>query len=224
MAGRRMIKRKLNNSGAALVTVIIVIAFISIMVTVMLYMSGMNYQMKSTDKETKDSFYEAETAMENIRSALMVEAKNAYQVAMQTVMPEFINMAEADRRKLYNEAFEDALMEQTFHDAEGNPIDLEAYLQAVSGYPSNVTTTSTVPADFSSDDGFLVIENISIAYTKDGYYTQITTDIKIAAPDLDWQLDKAQTSWADGSDVLNALTRDSYTMADSITYKNWKKE
>lgn len=55
---------KLNNDGAALVTVIVVITFISILATVILYSSGMNFAMKTTDIKTKVSFYDAETAME----------------------------------------------------------------------------------------------------------------------------------------------------------------
>ncbi len=43
---------KLNNDGAALVTVIVVITFISILATVILYSSGMNFAMNTTDIKT----------------------------------------------------------------------------------------------------------------------------------------------------------------------------
>ena len=37
---------KLNNSGSAIVTVIVLVAFVSILATTILYVSGMNYYMK----------------------------------------------------------------------------------------------------------------------------------------------------------------------------------
>ncbi len=224
MEDGRGLKLKMNNSGAALVTVIIVIAFISVIVTIMLYTSGVNYYMKSTDKETKDSFYEAETAMENIRGELMLQAKTAYQAASRAVMAEYINKTETEREEIYHKAFEEALMEYYTDAATGLPIDLEADLQAKAGsYGAYITTSSTAPKDDSPQDGHIIIEDVSISYTKDGYYTKITTDLQIQAPDIDLSLDTAQTSWAD-TDVSAAFSREVYSMADCVIYLNWKKE
>ncbi|MDE6673474.1 MAG: hypothetical protein K2K19_01485, partial [Acetatifactor sp.] len=65
MKGRRTVRqRKRNNAGSAMVTVLVVIVVISILATVMLYLSGSNFQMKVTDFRTKESFYQAETTVE----------------------------------------------------------------------------------------------------------------------------------------------------------------
>ena len=40
-------KHKLNNAGSAIVTVLVVVTFITILATVLLYISGLNYQMKT---------------------------------------------------------------------------------------------------------------------------------------------------------------------------------
>jgi len=228
MAERRKFNLKIDNSGAALVTVIIVIAFISVIVTIMLYMSGVNYHMKATDKETKDSFYEAETALENIRSELMLQSKLAYQTAIQTVTEEYINFSginrEGDRKKVYYKAFEDAIKANYFSDANmTNPIDLEAFLQDKSKYSTNVTTSKDAPTWGNPEDGYILIEDVSVSYVKDGFYTKITTDLKIQAPEIDMELDTAQTTWV-STNVVEGFSRENYTMADCVIYLNWKKE
>ena len=79
-------KLKLNNAGAALVTVIVVIAFVSVMVTVLLYSAGINYYMKTTDMRIKNNFYSTETALEQIRAALVDLAGDAYEESLNNCM------------------------------------------------------------------------------------------------------------------------------------------
>lgn len=51
---------KINNKGAALVSIMITIAFVSIVATTLLMISFNNYQMKVTSAQSKNNFYEAE--------------------------------------------------------------------------------------------------------------------------------------------------------------------
>ncbi len=52
--------KKLNNKGAALVSVMIAITFISIVATTLLVISLNNYQMKVVNNQSKSNFYETE--------------------------------------------------------------------------------------------------------------------------------------------------------------------
>jgi len=52
--------KKLNNKGAALVSVMIAITFISIVATTLLVISLNNYQMKVVNSQSKSNFYETE--------------------------------------------------------------------------------------------------------------------------------------------------------------------
>ena len=52
--------KKLNNKGAALVSVMIAITFISIVATTLLVNSLNNYQMKVVNNQSKSNFYETE--------------------------------------------------------------------------------------------------------------------------------------------------------------------
>ena len=62
--------RKKDNRGAALITVVIVLLFISILCTLILYVSAVNYRMKKADYLAKVSFYSSEIPLENMESNL----------------------------------------------------------------------------------------------------------------------------------------------------------
>ncbi len=71
-----------NDKGSTLITVIVVVAFMSILATILIYLVGENYKTKIYDLKTKESFYEAEIVVERLKSSLtkdVIEAsKNAY--------------------------------------------------------------------------------------------------------------------------------------------------
>ena len=62
---------KQKNQGFSIITVIVAIAFIAILGLLVLYMAAANFQMKTTDLKSKDSFYTAEQALEEIRTGLL---------------------------------------------------------------------------------------------------------------------------------------------------------
>lgn len=225
--GRRFLRKKMNNSGAALVTVIVVIAFISVLATVVLYMSGTNYYMKATDKKNKDSFYDAETAMENIRAALMVEAQGAYQDAYQETVMYFLQDNAAARNDRYRQAFTDAMkvrLEANINAYGGDPDGLQLYLRAVGGYGDQLVTPSvSTDIEYNYSKGQITIKNVSIQHDLDTYVAMITTDFLVEAPKIDWDTDSSADNWVVG-ETMEALTRKKISIADSVMYANWKKE
>ena len=66
--------KKINrdNKGSALIVCIIVLLFVSILATVILYMSGVNYRMKKTDMYSKYAFYAAEEPLERMQNNLII--------------------------------------------------------------------------------------------------------------------------------------------------------
>lgn len=100
MKKRRTVKqRKRNNTGSAMVTVLVVIAFISILATVMLYLSGANFQMKTTDFRTKESFYQAETTVEELRAQLVKDVEIAFAKAYTATVSEYSGMGDMATRE-----------------------------------------------------------------------------------------------------------------------------
>ncbi len=99
MKDRKKRKRfQLNNRGSVLVTVVIVIAFVCVLATLILYLSVMNYQMKSTDFKTKVSFYGAETPLEELRMQMAADLSFASEEAYIQVMTQYGALTSADLR------------------------------------------------------------------------------------------------------------------------------
>ena len=84
---KKLNKRFLHDSrGSAIVIVIIAMAMIGILVSSILWSAYMNYMIKMNDIKNKESFYSAETVMEQIVAGLQHEASAAITLSYQEVM------------------------------------------------------------------------------------------------------------------------------------------
>lgn len=80
---------KFKNKGSAIVTVIVVVSFISIMGTILLYVAGINYQMKVSDYMTKETFYGAEEVVELLRTQMIIDLNTASEKAFDDVICDY---------------------------------------------------------------------------------------------------------------------------------------
>lgn len=101
----RCMKKKLNNKGAALVLTIIVIAFVSILTTMLLYMATMNYQMKSTVHKTRVSFYGSEIPLEVIRTHIVMSVAEISDIAYEECIRTYSSKANGERLNDYQTIF-----------------------------------------------------------------------------------------------------------------------
>lgn len=219
--------KKLNNAGAALVTVVVVTAFVSILVTIILYLAGMNYYMKSADKKNKDSFYEAEIAMESIKANLIKESKTAFQDAYKETLITFAKHSATDRELLYNQTFANAIKDSfTLHIqpyvSSGDTRALESYVKTLvpAGYQAGLKVNST-DLEVHADQGYVLLKDVTLEYQKDGYLSKITTDFMIKVPKIDWSIEASAITWGGNPDDL---AYKEHEMADCVIYYNWTKE
>lgn len=66
-----------NNRGAALISVMIAVAFIAILASTLLYMSYNNFKMKVVNYESKVNFYETESELTTITTSIRNEIANS---------------------------------------------------------------------------------------------------------------------------------------------------
>ena len=79
---------QLNNNGSALISVVAVVIFLSVIATTIIYISGKNYQIKANDYQNKNTFYQAEMALDELKGALAADVSEAFKYAYREVMPE----------------------------------------------------------------------------------------------------------------------------------------
>lgn len=66
----RIFKQKIGDKGSVMVTVLVAFLFVSILVAIIMSTVTLNYQMKAIDRRTKDEFYYAEKALNDIYTGL----------------------------------------------------------------------------------------------------------------------------------------------------------
>lgn len=127
MKDKKIVKKlQSNNKGAALVTVIVVIAFICVLTTLLLYLSVMNYQMKSTDYKTKVSFYGAEIPLEELRVCLAEDMSACSELAYKSVMSQFSALPSEELRRAEYERVIWESMQEIWNTRKTNPLGNDA--------------------------------------------------------------------------------------------------
>lgn len=232
MSKRQKIK-KLNDKGSAIITVIVLVTFVSILATTILYAAGMNYYMKATDIKTKESFYDAELALEAIMQDLIEMSDEAAREAYLDTMIHYAVADSATREYNYQIKFF-AILQQKWVEKTTNPLDpttpltASEVLQAIAdtAYPGAVapTITSTAAGITVNPSGTAVLSGVELVYTDaNGYTTQISTDYIFMLPDMDWSVDSAKTAW-DSADDATALENKEVEMTEYVKYYNWTKK
>jgi Tfp pilus assembly protein PilX len=88
------LRKGIDNRGAALVTVIVVTAFVTIIATTMLYITSRNFITKQVDYNNTVSFYEAEEALDTLKALLVQDVNNAYMYAYADAMANYMDQDE----------------------------------------------------------------------------------------------------------------------------------
>ena len=197
---------KSDNRGSTLVTVIVAIAFVTILTSIILATTVMNMSMKGIDRKVKDDFYYAEKGLDDVYTGVGQKtaefAGKQYDKAFKQLGKTISNAAAA------NEEFKKKFLEECyteFHGASDLKAKLDAYIvrPIVSTRIDSVAVTN-VGTDAGSvfylnNDGMtvssydaaktvaVVIKNISVtAKDKDDYQSVITTDLVIECPTVDF--------------------------------------
>lgn len=219
---------RLDNRGAALVTVIIVVGLLSILATTFLYLSGMNFFMKKTDQKTKESFYQAETALEEIRAELMELSADAAGKAYQRLLVQYASMDSYTRYSAYQSYFLEELKNSwdARRDVETPQLSYEEMVKRIvspeyQGFLSlNPDVADAGMADLTyASQGYLLIKGICLTYTNsEGYTTIIRTDYMVSVPQLNWSVGDTAP---EGTPVADKTGVD---LSECVQYYNWTKQ
>lgn len=192
--------------------VLVIVAFISILAAVLMFVSYAGYEMRLADKQGKDNFYSAETVLDEINAGLQVEISRALSEAYQKVMINYaLYETEAKRNEefynIYYAKLQDALQLDAAHPNQYNISTLRGYVTAEmlgdgSGADGSREKFGTYGAivesnskNASGDNVYtlsllktgILIKDLKVSYVnKAGYISIITTDIRIALPEANF--------------------------------------
>ncbi len=196
--------RKLNNRGSSIVIVIIAMAMIGILATSILWMSYMNYQIKVNDIKNKDSFYSAETVVEQIMAGVQNEASAAASAAYKEVMKNWDALdsgnnlsAETNRYNIFVTTYIDTLYADLAQNGNSGKYDRDTLKGYVDSYlftkvdsdawtNGNEVGKAEKPATIEIvNNNSILLRNIYVAYTDTNDVVSIvSTDIRIDVPKI----------------------------------------
>lgn len=231
MSGQCAVKKyKLNNKGSAIVTVLVVVTFITILATIMLYISASNIQMKAADYRTKESFYQAEIPVEELKAQLVEDVQLAFAKAYTAAMSEYAGFGDAQNaednyRRLFCEEMNKIWAGRCPKDEEGNRV-WEVGIHMVAKQPTDGGTWSVAVAPSEKFDeskifteGWLVLRNVEFVYdSSEGYTSIISTDFCITIPEVQWPDANGHYSAAGSG------TEERLNFSSCVNYMNWTKQ
>lgn len=226
-----------DNRGGAMAMVLIIIAFISILASVLMFVAYSGYQMRLVDRQGKDNFYTAETVLDEINTGLQEEISVALSKAYQRVMVNYALFETAEKRNeefynVYYDELQKALQLDPAHTNQYSVAKLRGYLSpevlgdgkagvTPDGSKLNFGTygaiveSAVTPESFTlalKKDGIL-LKDLKVSYVnRRGYISIITTDIRIALPSVNF----SQTSAFPGISGYCLIADETLTMGNTL--------
>ena len=238
---KKLIKQlRLNNNGAAMVSVIVVAAFITILASTMLYFTGMNYQMKSADYQNAKTFYDAEKALDVIKAVLVKDVSVAYELAYRDVMTDYANYSDAEQRNYacaerFVEEMEKIWLARAVGKTEGQKYE-EALIELITNDPDIDSAVksevvghiyidpSEPPINISKVDseGKFILSNVKVvSHAQGGYNSYIMTDIGLLVPEYDF-INGSKSTYEAPAVPVDAEEK-ILNMSNSVIYMNWRR-
>ncbi len=229
--------KKLNNKGSAIVMVIVVVAFVSILATTILYSAGMNYYMKMNDINIKENFYDSELALDAIKKEFIMIADEAHKEAYMDTIIRYASSDSATREYSYQTLYFNLLCEKWNAKKENpsnptSPFTNQEVLQNVSNTAYGGITPPNSPTIVCDDSvtvninsaGYATFGDVRLTYTDSkGVTSIIETELIFLLPDVDWKVDGSSTTWNATHDASD-LQRETIDMSDYVQYYNWTKK
>lgn len=183
-----------NNQGFTLVLVLISLAFVALLGTLILTVTAKNATMKKVDRYAKNSFYSAESALDEIKVGLSEITAKHLEIAYETVLTKYTSLNDGERDELFKETFitglynnlNDKLLADATQGVNYQYKLLDSLIRSTNAQIIYKPGISTIEKDAANN--YLILKNVVVDYTDgDGTYTSsIKTDIKIMTPDMNF--------------------------------------
>ncbi len=184
-----------DNKGSTIIVVLITMTFLTVLASVLLYLSLINLQMKKMDKAGKVNFYSAEAVMNEVRAVVQQAASDSIKTAYTNVLISY-NTASSDVqtnnfKTMFFSGLDDfkinaeSLFTWSGSNISYNPSLLQIAL-ALDPITAGVSGSGAVQKLVDGDGHItgIIMKDVTVRYTKNGYETIVTSDIKIHAPEL----------------------------------------
>lgn len=192
-------KEKMDNRGSALIIVIIVMTFIGVLATVVLSMTSINAQTKTVDTTAKKTFYDAESALDEITLGIENVLAESTNKAYSSIFTEFTTLSNDERNSRFQseivQEVEDRLkFSEIVKDASGKQPIVYLLQSYITNSSAEVVSVGACSHLLTNSNKYLKISGVKIVYNDGDYSNTITTDIRINVPVADLSANIPSTS------------------------------
>lgn len=211
---------KENNTGSTLLLVIIAMAFIGILATMVMSMSMTNVQMKSVDRNSKENFYAAETAVDELKAGLEVELASLIEESYSRIMIVYGELPVSERNLKFKEDFKNSFLTK-FESSGEFPVFpntvtkgkydcnvLKDFLVKTKAH-TKITSNGDPVLEWQLNYGdlseqYICFRNVNVTYVDEReYLTNITTDFKISIPNVNLESIGSMPPFAEFAAIAN---------------------
>lgn len=180
-----------------MVTVLMISALVIIMATVLLTLVLLNYYTKVQNTKNQKNFYNAESAMEEVRMGLVTEASQSAALAYSDTLSQYGDLAESERMKTFQKIFFQEMQKKLQYNNNRDYYDCDLLDSYISDELKNAGAkfeTRNDEIDNKLDDKTLeagerclLLHNVKVSFQDaEGNYSEIETDIEIKYPQIDF--------------------------------------
>ena len=192
--------KKLNNQGSTLITVIIILAFIGILGSMMLSVTMTNLQMKMIERKSKENFYSCETTLDEIKTGLQEltakKIRHIYENDILKNISSYITASDDALNIQLKNMVSLALVKDELGDIssysdvellDGNPVEEKSddiFNDYLTSLPVNINRSITIGTIGIIPESGIVITDVNVSMTVNGFESIINTDIVIELKDF----------------------------------------
>lgn len=207
---QRLHKGLNNNRGIGIVTVVIVVAFLIILGSLIMFTSYSGFREKTAARQGEELFYDAETALNQIYAGLQASEANAFEYAYTEVLTHYAADGEYSA-----ENFQDAFMEK-FSSGEDDIVTigkededsvyhfeaLQDMVEAPDGVSVTVSsadadeeaTTGQLDVDMTAVPAKITFKDVHVTVDQNNRTQSVTADIVMNFPSFDYILSQYSLS------------------------------
>ncbi|MCL2634949.1 MAG: hypothetical protein FWD34_10630 [Oscillospiraceae bacterium] len=179
----RFIKAITNKNGSSVIMVLIAMTFIAILGTILMFAAFTGYQIKVAQARGEDSFYDAETALDEIRAGVQGVVTQCIAKAYTDMLLGYTH--EMNLEEVFKKNFADEFKKSSLLIDRGEYYDYEGAV--LSGFVSSTTIETSFSYEVIITSDTFTLKDVTVRHRSvHGYVSYVSTDIVVIIPDFSY--------------------------------------
>lgn len=221
-----------NNRGVGIVTVIVTVAFLLILGTIILFTSYNGLQSRVASRAGEERFYDAETAINEIRLGLETKAAEAYSEAYSAILENY-SIGESgvtdEQIAEFQDKYRDALADELSISTEFNNYPIEELQKLVLTNPESIHIsynggesslgTVTVSKNENNQTVF-TFKDVTATSMEQGRAISVSADLLVTLPNLQYYISQYSISGVSSYCIISKNTLKVETNSNALLKGN----